>query len=256
MHRICHIAEVLLSLQQVGNVKYIGWNLQVVCSTEPEVIVTSLQLQIEEMEAELDSWKLDIQSIRSTFYELNYFTTTQLLVLRQALAKLKHDDIAVLDADVLALLQSVHPKVDSVLVANSIKEVMREISTPDHIENIPECCEDIDVIKAKNNESMHQDHEHKVLSGLVEENLSESQVMIMSFVVDQLGCSKKIVLKAFEKFHKEKKDKYDYLDICTELMNDNDVSDSESENSSEDSVCMMPYDDDNDDDIADLQGAG
>ena len=251
MHRICHIAEVLLSLQQVGNVIYIGWNLQVVCSTEPEVIVTSLQLQIEEMEAELESWKLNLQSVRNTFYELNYFTTTQLLVLRQALAKLKHDDIAVLDADVLALLQSVHPKVDSVLVANSIKGAMNVTSTPDHIENIPECGADIDV-EAKNSESWHQDHCLEVVSGLTEEDLSESQNMIMSFVVDQIGCSKELVLEAFDKYHKEKKDKYDYVNICMDLMNDCDVSDSESGVPSEDSASIMSYDDD----IAELQGAG
>jgi len=243
----------LLSLQQVGNVKYIGWNLQIVCSTEPQVIVTSLQSQIEEMESELELWEMNIQSVRSTFYELNYFTTAQLLVLRQALAKLKHDDIAVLDAEVLALLQSVHPKVDSQLVVNAIKDAMKKAVTPEPPESITECKKINNMVEIED-ECIDQDN-CQPLSGLTEEELSTSQKMIMSFVVEQIGCSKKLVLKAFEEHQhdEEKKDKYDYIDICTDLMNDNNISDSESEIASDDSASIMSYDDDISED---MQGAG
>ena len=83
---MCRIAEVLIRLQQVGNVQYIGWRMEFYCNT---LLVEDLQNQAKRMEAELDEWNKTVTSARNRFYELNYYTTRQLLILRSELGKIK-----------------------------------------------------------------------------------------------------------------------------------------------------------------------
>ena len=60
---------------------------------------------------ELEKWRKDLKQARHEFYELNYFTTHQLLVLRSKLGKLKKNETEALSpydrAQVMALLQSI-----------------------------------------------------------------------------------------------------------------------------------------------------
>ena len=77
---------MLIRLQQVGNVQYIGWTMEFYCKT---FLVEDLQKRAKRMEDELDEWNQTVTLARNKFYELNYYTTRQLLILRSELGKIK-----------------------------------------------------------------------------------------------------------------------------------------------------------------------
>ena len=243
LHRICYIAEVLLSLQQVGNVKYIGWSLQVPCSAESHLIVKSLQSLIVTMENELMLWKKTIKSMRDDFYELNYYTTSQLLMLRQALMKLKLGDSVTLNEDILALLHSIHAQIDFQSVKNAIKlETDKSGIMP--IDKLVEIDKAIGL--EADSERTEQDKQHteavNSFQRLTEENLSNVQKEIMTFIVNQICCKRELVLKVFQDHFSEEKSKHYYLELCTRYQN-NDIGDDNSETSSEESVSIISEDD-------------
>ena len=70
----------------MGNVQHIGWRMEFYCNT---LLVEDLQKQAKRMEDELDEWNQTVTLARNKFYELNYFTTRQLLILRSELGKIK-----------------------------------------------------------------------------------------------------------------------------------------------------------------------
>jgi len=242
----------------VGNVHYIGWSLQVPCSTEPHQIVNSLQSLIVKMEKELNSWNDEIKDMRNDYYELNYYTTSQLLMLRQALVKFKLDEGIGMDADILALLYSIHPKIEShnvikaITVAATNSVVMKPKITMEAGKN--------DELKDALQRTKYEGETHQFkaensgLQILKEEELSDIQREIMSFIINQIYCTKELVLKIFHQHFSEDKNKYDYLQLCTQnqIDSDYDLSEDESVTSSEDS--------DSEDDtkimVDDNQGAG
>ena len=111
----------MISLQQVGNVKYLGWYMKFPCKG---VIVEDLQRQVKQMENELERWKHEVESTRNTFYELNYFTTQQLLVLQRELGKVR-SSAAVLneEAQVMVLLQSISNELTTTGVRNVVQKL-------------------------------------------------------------------------------------------------------------------------------------
>ena len=76
-----------MALQQYGSGDYIGWEMKFPCAL-PNV-VEELQKVASKMEDDLEKWKQEIQEKRDEFYELNYYTTQQLLLLREELGRLK-----------------------------------------------------------------------------------------------------------------------------------------------------------------------
>jgi hypothetical protein len=136
LHNICRIAEVLIALQQVGNVKYMGWILQVPCMGDLNAIISKLQSQAKVMEHELTSWKGEVTQKRGDFYELNYFTTLQLLTLRRELGVIKsqpNSGPADVKPDVLALLESISTQVTAphvhAIVQNVISDGIRSATS-------------------------------------------------------------------------------------------------------------------------------
>ena len=131
LHCVCHIAEVLISLQQVGNVKYIGWKMEFYCQQN---LVENLQESAKKMEKELEEWKKEVRNACNEFYELNYYTTRQLLVLRSELGKLKALVPAPYQrAKVMALLQSISCDITS----NDVETVVERRKVTDR-EKSPE----------------------------------------------------------------------------------------------------------------------
>ena len=114
LHSICRIAEVLLALQQKGNVKYTGWILNFHCKVE---MVNKLQQQAKHMEEELQIWEEEVQQVRNEYYELNYYTTLQLLALCKELGRLKTFSqplfCAEINPHILALLESISTEISS-----------------------------------------------------------------------------------------------------------------------------------------------
>ena len=127
LHNVCRIAEVLISLQQVGNVKYTGWKLHVPCGLAH--VVPMLQDQAKEMEHELKTWEEEVTQKRGEFYELNYYTTLQLLTLRKELGVIKsktHCRPADVTPTVLALLESISTRVSVPRVFATVQKVITD----------------------------------------------------------------------------------------------------------------------------------
>ena len=127
LHSVCRIADVLLALQQKGNVKYTRWVLNFHCAVD---MVDTLQQQAKDMEEELQVWEDQVRQTREQYYELNYYTTLQLLTLRKELGRLKtsgqpraHTQI---NPHVLALLESISTEITSPDVWEVVKSVTAE----------------------------------------------------------------------------------------------------------------------------------
>ena len=117
-HGICEIAEVLMVLQQVGNVKYIGWYITVPCSPE---LIPELRKLHSLMQRELEEWRRAVRHSREYHYELNYFTTPQLLTLRQALGHSAASSSHSIELQVLALLRSLSPHISIQSLKDAVK---------------------------------------------------------------------------------------------------------------------------------------
>ena len=116
-HGVYRVAEALIALQQAGNVSYMNWKMEVTCEQK---MIEALSNKALQMENDLDSWSNAVNQSRSKYYELNYFTTPQLLYLRRHLGALKTDTtMTSLNQGVLMLLKSVSTNVtiDAVKVA-------------------------------------------------------------------------------------------------------------------------------------------
>ena len=242
---MCHIAELLIDLQQFGNVRYTGWTLQVPCSTS-EAIVDSLQNQAKKMERELSDWKKTVNHARQEFYELNYFTTIQLLTLRRELSMERASSDIV--PNVLFLLQSISSQITSIGIRELVKKVATVMSSSDFVLQVDEQKEAapasqpvLEMPKAKVKDPSTKVPQAKACADipeLTENELTENQRNIMVYVVRQIDCSRLLVLKAFEELHGEN-DKYDYRQWCSENLDtydfeDDDVSHSEEEEDQED----------------------
>ena len=218
MHSVCRIAEVLLTLQQVGNVKYTGWILQIPCSTN-RGLITVLQQQAKYMEDEYRQWKETVRCRRENFYELNYFNTMQLLVLRKEFGKLKiFGSSWIVSADVLALLQSISSQVTPEIVSDVVckERTVESRKYIEHTEQVEDTETEIElptssetpIIKA----STVQSH---LMPKLTEQDLSEKQREILANITSLLNYSRLLVLKAFEECPIGS-DKFDYEDWCVE----------------------------------------
>ncbi len=250
-HSICRIAEVLINLQQVGNVKYTGWILKVPCHINPQDpsdtnIISDLRDQAKIMEDELSDWKKMVKEKRRDFYELNYFSTLQLLTLRKELGTVKNSR-AVVPPNVITLLQSISSQITSDLVCDVVHGVA---SKP-----IAEAKEDEDVIE----DDVHVLHQYAVplnavplkdeimasadqqtsanrtvshdLPNITEDDLSLDEKAIMDYIIQRLSCSKLLILKALETYRdkEEEWNKYDIQTWCNNNANNFVFDDDEEE---------------------------
>ena len=117
------IADALMALQQYGSGDYIGWEMTFPCAL-PNV-VEELQKVASGMETDLDKWKKEIQEKRDEFYELNYYTTQQLLLLREELGRLKEPGEDQVEPHAMALLQSISREVS----ADAMKRYVQQVAT-------------------------------------------------------------------------------------------------------------------------------
>ena len=236
---MCRIAEVLIALQQVGNVTYTGWIFQVPCSRIEE-IVTALQQKANAMEKEFSQWKRLVTDAREEFYELNYFTTAQLLALRKELSMERQaSDVA---PNVLFLLQSISSQVTS----RGVRDVVNSVLAPTAFSQ--PCLEspvqgdtgEAAVVTPRPSDSLELNRspecEPKIFDDmpkLVESELNDKQREILEFVTRVLDCSRFLVLKAFEQCEGKDMDKYDYRDWCSDNLDVYEFEDEREESESE-----------------------
>ena len=107
--------------------KYTGWVLSFHCAVD---MVDTLQQQAKDMEEELQVWEDQVRQTRDQYYELNYYTTLQLLTLRKELSRLNSSDQprahTQINPHVLALLESISTEITSPDVWEVVKSVTEE----------------------------------------------------------------------------------------------------------------------------------
>lgn len=210
---MCHIAEILISLQEAGNVKYTEWNLQVP-SNAADDIISDLQKLAISMEEELDVWKHELSIARLRFYELNYYTTAQLLVLRKELGACKKlCPKIVLSPDILALLQSVSCEV----VFDNVHDAISEVMSIQDSRNVT-----FEIKEDKEEQEVKKESNIRASSTLPppDSNLTPEQKEIKSYVKKKLNCPDSLILKAFEECHEQGWNRYDYVKWCSDHLDD------------------------------------
>lgn len=233
---MCRIGEVLILLREAGNVKYSEWTLEIP-SNNSDALINDLQLLAETMECDLDAWKKVVYGARKKFYELNYYTTVQLLVLRKELSALKDGKgEAETSPEVLALLQSVSCQVPDIV--SSLQDCLSETHSCDA--NTSRTADFGDVVEkelanpeirnigvishsrkevGKLEKTALSDHVSPTPT-LTEAQLTIEQSEIMGYIQRQLQCQAGLVLKAFEECDEKNMSRYDYLTWCNDHLED------------------------------------
>lgn len=219
---------MLLSLQEIGNVNYTGWRLQVPCSKN-RPLITQLQAQAQIMEDELKKWKEMVKCRREEFYELNYFNTMQLLKLREELGKVQisegsHD----VSPDVLALLQSISSQITPKIVSDIVCQVITRsevFEPPAYPEADASSCS----LESVQSSKIDREKSRPTVSIA---DLTNSQKEIMINISARLSCSNQLVLKSFVSLKKES-DQSDYERWCSQNLNMDDSEDDSSETDSD-----------------------
>lgn len=190
-HTVCEIAELLIALQQDGNVQYIGWYITIPCKLE---IMPELRKLHNAMNCELQSWREEVREARFHHYELNYFTTPQLLTLRKELGYLKSRSVSI-SRLAQALLQSIAPVTDMQALLDSLMLVSDEpTSLTTHKQTVS-------VIEKEQESEEVNESSHDL------DHLSPAKKDIFEYIVKVYGSRvEKIVLEAFEDPEKKQED--------------------------------------------------
>ena len=127
-HSVCRIADVLIELQHHGNSDYIGWSVHFPCDLSN--VFELLQYKAKVMEAHLENWMNEIRAKRDEFYELNYYTTPQLLALSEELGQLSRSSggSSSIKAGVMNLLRGISRNVTSEEIKALLKKHINDMA--------------------------------------------------------------------------------------------------------------------------------
>lgn len=256
------IAEVLLALQQAGNVTYSGRVVMIDCEMgefdpmqKPQYEelaaqhVAELSAHAKEMENALEEWEKEVKETRSHYYELNYYTTLQLLRLRKELGLIWHERHRPIETEVLALLHSISHEVTSENVHNVMIDLEKlKLDFQAAAKVVPEeICEDEPETQvlaselhlasssgtegfsaAVNSDTYPQSSvaslstssftthsKENIKPQLTEQDLNDAQKEILTNLVEYQGYPILLVLKALEECH-ESANVYDIQEWCGE----------------------------------------
>lgn len=261
LQHVTRIAEVLLALQQAGNVTYSGWLMAFDCATytvighgpKQEVQlqeeaaaqwVSALHTFAKDMENTLREWENEVKEARSRHYELNYYTTLQLLKLRKELSHIRQNPCRHVHPEIVALLESISPQVTSesvksVLVglektlldlrtaADCVPHDLYEEETVTQVpasmpignsvasDNAHLATPKVDSLPSPSYCSQASTRKLDVKPHLVEKDLNVNQRETLSNLVEYHGYSRQLVLKAFEECPTTA-NQYDIQDWCDE----------------------------------------
>ena len=213
------IADALMALQQHGSGDYIGWEMKCPCNL-PNV-VDQLQHVASNLEDDLEQWKHEIQEQRDQFYELNYYTTQQLLLLRKELGRLQEPRENTVKPEAMALLLSISRDVSGDVMKEYVldvthkeqQKVMALASTiaqaEDHVsftdqptEQSAQLPEPVDptisavVIDLLESEATKTSTPRAIQK---EDDLGIEQKAILANIRNNFGCHKQLILLAFER---------------------------------------------------------
>ena len=179
--------------------------------------MNDLQIYTQEMENELDTWKKEVHSVRKKYYELNYYTTVQLLILRRELGAFKiHKQKSVISPDVLALLQSVSCQITGDNACGVIRDFILRQLDKNHLRNEPsaEPVQEQPVETKKETDSVSA----CAPPTLTESKLTAEQLEISAYIIKEINCSQSLVLKAFEECNEKEMSRYEYLRWCNDNL--------------------------------------
>lgn len=202
------------------------------------------------MEEELLKWQEKVRSQRESCYELNYFTTLQLLALRRELGRVSNPKLsASISPEILALLQSISAHVSASDVVSAVNQALLEstlrpaptIEEPSDFLEEEEPAADIAKMLSFSDSSEVLDNEIKAgdmhQCGLTEDDLTEEQKGFITTICRRLDCSRRLVLMSFEQCQEENSTCFDYMSWCAENMDkysfEEDTSDDESSSDSD-----------------------
>lgn len=224
-HGIYRVADALIELQQSGNVSYLGWTMEVACGPDK---VEALATQARLMEYELTNWIDKVKQTRKRCYELNYFTTPQLIILRRELGMLKSARANIsISPMVLSLLQSISFDISLETITKAVKEValLPPHSEPDSFPSLLSSDDskigDQITAEQKCTKAMRSSTMKKTKSSVqkiytpIADKLNNEQREILMYIVDRFGFPQQLVLKAFE-VCKGEVNKYDIQNWCME----------------------------------------
>lgn len=291
LQRVTRIAEVLLALRQAGNVTFSGRVVIIQCAIyasenfeqEPCFLeelaaqhVAELSTRTKEMENALQEWENEVKVSRNRYYELNYYTTLQLLRLRKELGIVRNNHCSLIDPEVLALLHCISHELKSENVCSVLNELEAQRLNPPNTAKlvhedmsiggtqVGEVHLSIPLTVEENSVSGDNSQEHSVEVSLenfenikpqlTEQDLNDAQRDILADLVEYQGFSRLLVLKALEECH-ESCNTYDIQMWCVqneglnfeedgllgeETGTSSDGSSSESASSDEDENIFIP----------------
>jgi hypothetical protein len=198
--------------------------------------VNELEAYAKKMEEDLVMWENEVKKSRSHHYELNYYTTLQLLRLRKELGLVRQNPTKMVDPQILALLESISPKVSSSSVQSVISNLEKELldlpllseentqvepadsaitedlsdSPLENTELHTPVLEPVQISSSSLSSVRTSDKPH-----LTKNDLTDSQNIIFTDLVEYKEYSHLLVLKAFEQLPATC-NQYDIQDWCEE----------------------------------------
>jgi len=162
------------------------------------------------MEEELNTWKETVNVARSNFYELNNYTTLQLLTLRRELSDMIASEELSKSSNVKNLLWGISPHVTRENIYDVVKKVLSETQVMLKRVNSNVAYEDESAVRPQHHISSMQSD----MPTLQEQDLTEEQMEILSYVIKGVNCSPYLVLKAFEECKELVMSREDYERWC------------------------------------------
>ena len=124
------LATAYINLSESGFVHRMHWSQEFHCSKdqcEGESIAEELAAASTTMELCYSKWKKKVGNARKEYQELNFFTTQQLMLLRKEIAAAcRQGDLNVNNLQVLILLESVRPSLDSEHLKSAIQRAFKD----------------------------------------------------------------------------------------------------------------------------------
>ena len=223
------------------------WNYAFPCSV-PEVVVL-LNDQASKMENDLENWMKEVEDKRSQFYELNYFTTPQLLSLCEELGQFKClvDQHKPIKAEVMTLLQSISREVTASDVKEQVQtvcaipqeqllgssKVSPSIALSNAYHSLTLDIDDDSRMSGKKSKMFQEIMKTELASNmpvpqLKEEELTDKQKAIIANLKQDNGFHRKLIMLAFDRCAKPDIQE-EVEDWCVNHQGDFDYSDSEAD---------------------------
>ena len=124
------LATAYIKLSESGFVHRKHWSQEFHCSKdqhEGESISKELAIASTTMENCYRNWKMKVSNARREYQELNFFTTQQLILLRKEIAAAcRSSDLHVNNLQVLTLLESVRPSLETEHLKSAIQRAFKD----------------------------------------------------------------------------------------------------------------------------------